>query len=108
MKRHERMKDLRAQRESIARHLAWLDAEIAQAEHEPEAQGPRLPPQSPPVKDAEKGDSSPDDVETPFSFEPDEQAHYQAKRNRLGCILIAVVVTAVMLFLIWGLPEILY
>ena len=101
----ERLRQLREQHQLVSRHLAWLENEIAQVEVS-EISG-----YTPARSDVVDASPSPQphisEREEP-SLELNTGAAEQARRSRLGCILAAVVGAAILLFLIWGLPQFLY
>ena len=133
MDRHERLRQLREQRQLVARHLAWLESQIETAETDaatrhPFSAGPGTP--EPIVsRSAEAAASdatvtdipgpvatSPDKAGTtsdspltdPATFAPRESAADQARKQKVGCIALTILATAIAVFVIWGLPLILY
>lgn len=100
MESAERLRQLREQHQLVARHLAWLESEIA-AHSRPDE--PSVPPPQPVNVVAPPQPQ----VETP-DFEESllipSASSNQTRHQKLGCILFALATTAILLFLIWGLP----
>ncbi|MEO0794958.1 MAG: hypothetical protein AAFX93_07345 [Verrucomicrobiota bacterium] len=134
------LNELRAQRDRIREHLAWLDQKIAEAEGKNEQGSPKneAPPNAPePNPGTEPAESpanagvattpatpalsqdNPSNV-TPANSATDEAAATTVDKflpkepggfdgsSKFGCILAAAAVGGVILFLIFGLPELLY
>ena len=122
------LEELRAQRDLVRSHLEWLDRRIREAEAEreserrengngaaPEAAGQTgIPadsaadaPTSAAAATGAADDAPPQSTETP---EPAIDGHFvstaaiDANRAKLGCVVVFVAVTALFLFLLFGLP----
>jgi len=121
------LNELRAQRERIREHLAWLDRQIAQAEGKPEQPAPekalapttaKAEPKLTATATASTAAATPEaavpapleEVEEPAAV--DIPSGYSPggfdSNSRLGCILLAVLAVGLVIFLIFGLPELLY
>ncbi|MFP4541870.1 MAG: hypothetical protein ACLFR7_09590 [Opitutales bacterium] len=96
----ERLDVLRTQRAAIAAHLRWLDSEIARAEGAAApttAPGPLPAPGTfPPVPSASGGVPE-------LSFPSDS-----LRRQKLGCVAIALLIIAAALFVVFILPGMIY
>lgn len=127
MDRLERLRQLREQHRLVSGHLAWLEAQIAAEEraaasHPPFPAGPAVPEPivsrlspadtSAPAETPHSVDVGPDFVPAeglgPTQFTSHRSAADEARRQKFGCVLITVLATAIAVFLIWGLPLILY
>jgi hypothetical protein len=106
----DRLSQLRAQRHLVADHLAWLDREIAAATAAAAHRDPPSPVGQPPVGglSAEPPPRPTDNPVEPASHEFTTGTAIRVQRQKWGCVALAAVGTAVLLFLIWGLPQILY
>ena len=104
----ERLAALRRQRASIAAHLAWLDAEITQCEQDAEnlsagSASSVDSPETPPHTTSSTPDSN-------LLAEPPSPPPSQGLglRQKAGCVLFFILMLALALFLLWGLPAMLY
>lgn len=117
------LNELRKQRDRIREHLAWLEKEIARAEGQPEpkeapppaeettAKAPVAPMASPtgvtapaiatPAEDVRPETTPADHV--PMEYSPNEFG----TGSKLGCILAAVAIMGLIVFLLFGLPFLL-
>lgn len=96
----ERLRQLREQRDLVQRHLQWLDAEIARAaDAEPSMSSQPTP--ADPVPREELPAAPLDDAIAPAPAQ-------NARNQKLGCIIATVLVSALALFLFWGLPQLIY
>ncbi|GHC10248.1 hypothetical protein [Cerasicoccus arenae] len=115
------LNELRAQRDRVREHLAWLDQQIKQAD----ASTLPVPPPSPlsgatlaasqskqappppinptPVGATTKIEPVIIDTDIPMEFSP---GGFDG-RTKAGCILSAVLIMALFLFLLFGLPSLL-
>lgn len=116
------LNELRAQRERIREHLAWLEQQIARAEGQSSAPNPEPAPSAsaapqPVAAMATTAAASPPPASE--SAAPVESAPATVisgdyspggfdSSSRLGCIIAAIVAIGLILFLIFGLPELLY
>lgn len=103
--------ELRAQRDRIRAHLAWLDAQIAKAEDLPPAKAPQaqapLPAADPAL--AATAAVTPTAVQAESaapSYTPDPQAYVgeKASNSKVGCIAMAAFACLLVIFLLFGLP----
>ena len=113
------LEELKQQREQIQKHLAWIDAKIAELSKKDEGEESdknvastataqecvaRTEPPSPPEANNEE----------PLPYEPNLDASaYKAKtqselhRAKIGCLVLFVLGCALFLFLLFGLPYLL-
>jgi len=96
----ERLRQLREQRDLVQRHLQWLDAEIARAS---DAE-PSMSSQPTPVDPAPPEGFRAAPLDDALGPAPTQNARNQ----KLGCIIATVLVSALALFLFWGLPQLIY
>jgi hypothetical protein len=106
--------ELRRQREFVARHLAWLDSEIARAAQE---FSPPVPPSAfTPVAPVPLEIAPPPPVATPAAAStPDTPASVDALlpepdnglREKYGCIAILAIIALLILGALFGLPYLL-
>lgn len=95
----DELAEWKAQRAEVARHLAWLDTQIArrsaggEVESLPEAPAPALP------------------LPAPAGFEevlPSTAGPMLQATHRMGCLLLALLAAGAVLFVLFVLPEFLY
>ncbi|WP_269541389.1 hypothetical protein [Cerasicoccus fimbriatus] len=119
------LNELRAQREKMREHLAWLDRQIAQLEGQP-APTPSKPNESLSTPEPTKTDTKPEPAvaiaaaqSAPPSPAPANDAPEAVISNdfkpggfdgssKLGCILAAIFLAGLIIFLLFGLPQLLY
>lgn len=109
------LNELRAQRERVRQHLEWLDAQIAAA-------GPEVPVEvSPsvttPVNPLAQPEPVPDAAPAPEEAKVEgvadvmplsTEAQGMGQGSKAGCIVAGVVLALLVLFLLFGLPFLLY
>lgn len=104
-----RLEDLRAQREKIRQHLAWLDAQI----HTLEAPADTVAEPQPVAPEAAPGLAAPVVPEEPqptpviTPIESESPANI-AQSTKTGCIVLIVIACLFFVFLLFGLPMLLY
>ncbi|WP_309399878.1 hypothetical protein [Cerasicoccus maritimus] len=103
------LNELRAQRDKVREHLNWLDRQIAQlegktpADQSPEPTTPEVQPPAQ-TKQAASETPAPAPAEIPVDYQP---GGFDGS-SKLGCILAGIVVAGLIIFLLFGLPELLY
>ncbi|MGB0409200.1 MAG: hypothetical protein ACPGIC_04320 [Opitutales bacterium] len=118
MDQSELLKELRAQRELIRKHLGWIGRQIAELEANIRAEGGQAAEaasqteepakhQSTPTKEPSKGGIRPEEayVQSPRAYPPDKGN--EVLRVKIGCLVLFVLSTALFLFLLFGLPYLL-
>ena len=110
--------ELRAQRELVARHLAWLDRQLALAEGTAPAPPPAAnPPETtgavvPAVPATATGNATAtpndDDTERLLAELAENEPRFNEGQMKAGCIVVAIVVILLVLGTIWGLPYLIY
>ncbi len=102
------LEELRAQRDNLKQHLSWLEEKIAEFEGSEAA------------AEAEKEEAVPEVIEKPVlpmetAPPPLKEADLAkqpggdiAQSTKTGCIVMIVIACAIILFLLFGLPQLLY
>lgn len=121
------LNELRAQRDKMREHLAWLDRQIAQLEGKPTPAQPLANEPAQPVlggpKPAEAKTTPPtatthapttEATPPPANHAPEAVIASDYKpggfdgSSKIGCILAAILVAGLIIFLLFGLPQLLY
>lgn len=120
----ESIEELRAQRESIKKHLEWLDRKLADAEAGSSPKPSAVKPLEAAKEESQKTPNTPADEPTPSDDkseleieaksspplpEPDPEqlvapVQSDIKRATTGCIIFFVLASALFIFLLFGLP----
>lgn len=106
------MQEMRQQRRLLTEHLAWLDREIVQAEAEDAASpSPETPPTAKvlpqPLPESPSPGTEPN-ADALLAKLAQKEPTFSEANLRLGCILSGVVLTALPLALLFGLPYLIY
>ena len=107
-----RIKELRAQRELIQKHLDWLDAQINQVEGTKVDSQTTETSQTTSIHEKSSVVDPPNSSNTHRALDVDAQmARYSStvdiQNIRLGCFMFFAVATLLFLFLLFGLPYLL-
>lgn len=112
------LEELKQQREQIQKHLAWLDAKIAELSKKDEGkESDKSVASTATAQEAVTSTEPPNPQEAndePLPYEPDpDSPAYQAKtqgelrRAQIGCLVLFILSCALFLFLLFGLPYLL-
>ena len=126
MDREREIRELKEQQALIRRHLDWLEHRLARLEDPPNATSLRenppataigpsgsLPPDPPPATPATPAPPVPPSPASPEST-PAEEVYLRPEsgdldsRARVGCIALLILSLAIFLFLLFGLPYLIY
>ena len=104
------LKELLAQREAVARHLAWLDAQItAHLRGTPQGTVTNLPAQAaPPPPASAEAPARPDPISTVLEQSLAREQPIFTQVHRLGCLAIGLLLTMGAIALLFGLPYLIY
>ncbi len=112
------LNELRAQREKVREHLNWLDRQIQQlegnapAENAPSPGVPlptaNKPAPAPSAKPKETATETPAPAPAPSEIPMDYKPGGFDGSSKWGCVLAGLLVAGVIIFLLFGLPELLY
>ena len=108
---HDELQQLRAQRESVAQHLRWLDELIRNCETESTAGVSHAATSTIPLQPSPPHAQQPAPASTgqPYEAHLDPQTVKISLRHQtMGCIGVAIFVVALAIFTLWILPSFIY